>query len=150
MAFRGQQEHSLDSKDRITIPARFRAALADGVVLFAGLDTCVDLYSLDEFAAFEKSYLANLSPMNRHSRMLRRRFYAGSEEVQLDSAGRVRFPKSLLEHAELSGACVIVGAGDHLEIWSQDAWAPERDEFEEKAAELAEELDSSASNGGHS
>jgi MraZ protein len=147
MAFRGQQEHSLDSKDRITIPARFRATLADGVVLSAGLDPCVDVYPLAGFAALEDNYLSDLSPMTRRSRMLRRRFYSGSEEAELDSAGRIRFPRSLVEHATLEGACVIVGAGDHLEIWSQEAWGPERDEFETKAAELAEELESPAGTG---
>jgi MraZ protein len=45
MAFRGQYEHSLDSKDRLTIPARFRAALSEGIVLVAGLDPCVELYT---------------------------------------------------------------------------------------------------------
>ena len=103
MAFRGQQEHSLDSKDRITIPARFRAALAEGVVLFAGLDPCVDVYPLSAFATLEENYLSELSPMNRRSRMLRRRFYSGSEEAELDSAGRIRLPKSLTEHAALAG-----------------------------------------------
>ena len=141
MAFRGQQEHSLDSKDRITIPARFRAQLAEGVVLSAGLDPCVDVYPLTAFATLEENYLSELSPMTRRSRMLRRRFYAGSEEAELDAAGRIRLPKNLTEHASLSAQCVIVGAGDHLEIWSEAAWAPEREEFEAKAAELAEGLD---------
>ncbi|MGI9557256.1 MAG: division/cell wall cluster transcriptional repressor MraZ [Solirubrobacterales bacterium] len=144
MAFRGQQEHSLDSKDRITVPARFRASLAEGVVLSAGLDPCVDVYPLTAFAALEENYLSDLSPMTRDSRMLRRRFYSGSEEGELDSAGRIRLPKSLLEHASLAGQCVIVGAGDHLEIWGLETWAPERDEFEAKAAALAESLDGPA------
>jgi MraZ protein len=147
MAFRGQQEHSLDSKDRITIPARFRAALADGVVLSAGLDPCVDVYPLAGFAALEENYLSELSPMTRRSRMLRRRFYSGSEEAELDSAGRLRLARSLIEHATLAGGCTIVGAGDHLEIWSEDAWGSERDEFEAKASELAEGLDSSDGGG---
>src|SRR5439155_15951810 len=50
LAFRGQYEHSLDSKDRLTVPARFRAALADGVVLSAGLDPCVEVYPTAEYA----------------------------------------------------------------------------------------------------
>lgn len=147
MAFRGQQEHSLDSKDRITIPARFRAALSDGVVLSAGLDPCVDVYPLAGFAALEENYLSGLSPMTRRSRMLRRRFYSGSEEAELDSAGRLRLARSLLDHAALSGGCTIVGAGDHLEIWGEEAWGSERDEFEAQASELAEGLESPAAGG---
>ena len=54
MALRGQYEHSLDSKDRLTVPARFRAALADGVVLSAGLDPCVEVYPTSEYARFQR------------------------------------------------------------------------------------------------
>ena len=144
MAFRGQHEHSLDSKDRITIPARFRATLAEGVVLFAGLDPCVDVYPVSGYAELEANYLSNLGPMTRRSRMLRRRFYSGSEEAELDSAGRIRLPKNLIGHASLAGPSVVVGAGDHLEIWSAESWGPERDEFEAKASELAEGLGAGA------
>jgi MraZ protein len=141
MAFRGQHEHSLDSKDRMTIPARLRAALAEGVVLSAGLDPCVDVYPVSAYAELEANYLSNLGPMTRRSRMLRRRFYSGSDEAELDSAGRVRLPRNLITHAGLEGPCIIVGAGDHLEIWSAESWGPEREEFEAKAAELAEGLE---------
>ena len=53
LAFRGQHEHSLDSKDRLTVPARYRAALADGVVLAAGLDPCVEVYGVEDYTRFE-------------------------------------------------------------------------------------------------
>ena len=147
MAFRGQHEHSLDSKDRMTIPARLRAALAEGVVLSAGLDPCVDVYPVSAYAELEANYLSNLGPMTRRSRMLRRRFYSGSEEAELDSAGRIRMPRSLIAHAGLEGPCVVVGAGDHLEIWSAESWGPEQEEFEAKAAELAEGLGGSNEHG---
>ena len=62
MAFRGHYEHSLDAKDRLTVPARFRAALADGVVLSAGLDPCVEVYPTAEYARFEQQVLARAQP----------------------------------------------------------------------------------------
>ena len=49
MAFRGHYEHSLDSKERITVPARFRAELANGAVLSAGLDPCIEVYPTAEY-----------------------------------------------------------------------------------------------------
>jgi len=147
MAFRGQHEHSLDSKDRITVPARLRAALADGIVLSAGLDPCVDVYPTASYQRLEERYLENLGPMTQASRRLRRRFYSSSEEAELDSAGRIRLPRHLIAHGGLDGACVVVGAGDHLEIWSARAWEPERDEFEAKASELAEGLENGSGAG---
>ena len=73
MAFHGQHEHSLDSKDRLTIPARFRSALADGVILVKGLDPCVEVFPLQEFARFEQREVADFSSFSRDQRRMRRR-----------------------------------------------------------------------------
>ena len=140
MALRGQYEHSLDAKDRITVPARFRAALAEGVVLTAGLDPCVEVFSLSEFERFETTFLAGLNPLSRSGRMMRRRFNARSQDESLDSAGRVRIPGHLIDHAKLEGNCVVVGVADHLEVWSPDRWAEHDAEIDATAAEIAEEL----------
>ena len=78
MAFRGLYEHSLDAKDRLTVPARFRSALADGVVLSKGLDPCVDLYTSDAFERVSDTYLAPHSPFSADARKMRRRFIAES------------------------------------------------------------------------
>ena len=141
MAFRGHYEHSLDSKDRLTVPARFRAALSDGVVLSAGLDPCVEVYPTADFARFEEQVLAGLNPLSRHGRMMKRRFNSRSHDEALDSAGRVRVPRHLIEHAGLTeGPCVVVGVADHLEIWTPKAWVSHDAEIDETAAEIAEEL----------
>jgi MraZ protein len=141
LAFRGHYEHSLDSKDRLTIPARFRAALADGVVVCAGLDPCVELYPTAGYARFEEQVLGELSPLTRHGRMMRRRFHGQSHDETLDSAGRIRIPRHLIEHAELQeGPCVVIGVADHLEIWNPHSWADHDAEIVATAAEIAEEL----------
>ena len=100
MAFRGHYEHSLDSKDRLTVPSRFRAALADGVVLSKGLDPCVWVFTPAGFERFRR-FLGEHSPLGRRGRMLRRHFHGGSFDEKLDSAGRIRVPKQLIEHAGL-------------------------------------------------
>jgi MraZ protein len=140
LAFRGQYEHSLDAKDRLTIPARHRAALADGVVLFEELDPCVSIYPPREYDRLTERYLAQLSPLSREGRMMRRRFHARSHDESLDAAGRVRLPKHLIEHAGLAGSCVIVGVQDHLEIWAPERWAAEDAEIDSRAERMAEEL----------
>jgi MraZ protein len=140
LAFHGQHEHSLDSKDRLTIPARFRTALADGVILVKGLDPCVEVYPVQEFARFEEREVADFSTFSRDQRRMRRRIYAHSVDEKLDSAGRIRVPRNLIEHAGLTGPCVIVGIGDFLEIWSPAAWGTEDAEVDAKANEIAEGL----------
>jgi MraZ protein len=141
LAFRGHYEHNLDSKDRLTVPARFRAALADGVVLSAGLDPCVEVYPTADYGRFEQQVLSELNPLSRNGRMMRRRFHGRSHDETLDSAGRVRIPQHLIAHAELAeGPCVVIGVADHLEIWNDEAWATHDAEIDATAAEIAEEL----------
>jgi MraZ protein len=127
LAFRGQYEHSLDAKDRITIPARFRAALAEGVVLAQGLEPCVEVFSESAYGDVEQRFLADLNPFDREGRRTQRRFHARSEDEKLDSAGRVKLPRRLIEHAGLEDTCVIAGVMNRLEIWNPERWAAEND-----------------------
>jgi transcriptional regulator MraZ len=148
LAFHGQHEHSLDSKDRLTIPARFRSALADGVILVKGLDPCVEVFPLQEFTRFEQRDMAEFSTFSRDQRRMRRRIYAHSVDERLDSAGRIRIPGHLIEHAGLDGPSVIVGVGEHLEIWSPETWGAEDSEVDAHAHEIAEGLGGEGSSGG--
>ena len=140
MAFRGLYEHSLDAKDRLTVPARFRSALADGVVLSKGFDPCVWLQTPEQYDSLSERFLSPHSPFGRDARRLRRRFHGGSFDEKLDSAGRVRIPKPLIEHAGLEGGCVVVGGGEYLEIWNAEAWARQEQELDAEAPEIAEGL----------
>jgi MraZ protein len=125
VAFRGQYEHNLDSKDRLTIPVRFRNAFADGVVLAQGLDPCVEVYPLSAHAEVEERFLAGLDPFSREGRAKQRRFHARSSDETLDSAGRLRIPKKLRDAAGLDGPVIIAGVMNRLEIWNPDRWDEE-------------------------
>ena len=140
LAFRGLYEHSLDSKDRLTVPARFRAALSDGVVLSKGFDPCVWVHTTEEFEQLSDRFLSPHSPFGRDARQLRRRFHGGSFDEKLDSAGRIRVPKPLIDHAGLDGNCVVLGAGEYLEIWNADDWAKQEEALDAAAPEIAEGL----------
>jgi MraZ protein len=140
MAFRGQHEHSIDAKDRITVPAAYRTALADGVVVMEGVEKCVEVWPESAAQTMESQWINPLSPMGADGRRIRRRVFGTSEHVELDSAGRVRLPKHLIRHASLEGPSLVVGVGDHLEIWNSEAWGAESEEFEAQAADLTERL----------
>jgi MraZ protein len=140
VAFRGIYEHSLDSKDRLTVPSRFRAALSDGVVLSKSFEPCVWLHTPEGYDDLAERFLTPHSPFGVEARRMRRRFHGGSFDEKLDSAGRVRVPKPLIEHAALAGPCVVVGAGEYLEIWSAEAWARQEEELDAEAPQIAEGL----------
>ena len=139
LTFRGQHEHTLDSKDRLTIPARFRAALAEGVVLFEELDDCVSIYPPPAYEALTDRFVSSQSPLHAKGRMMRRRFHARAHDETLDGAGRVRIPRHLIEHAGLGRTCMVVGADDHLEVWDPGRWAAHEREIDAEVSRMQSE-----------
>ncbi|HVL30990.1 MAG TPA: division/cell wall cluster transcriptional repressor MraZ [Solirubrobacteraceae bacterium] len=142
MVFRGTFEYSLDAKNRLTVPARFRTALADGVVLAKGLERCVALWTTSGYDAYTRASLAGFHPLSKEAQKLKRFFAANSLDTELDSAGRVHMPPFLIEHAGLSKEVVVTGAGDALEIWDRATWA-------DYNAALASDVDDITASLGH-
>jgi MraZ protein len=140
LAFRGQFEHSLDAKNRLNVPAKFRASFADGVVLQKWLEPCVAVWTPREFEAFSQSFLAGLNPLSRERRRLSTYFSGNSWDVELDSAGRVTLGQPLLEHAGISKEVVVVGNVDHLEVWDRDRWHEHQRELDSEIVGIAESL----------
>ncbi|MCB0871086.1 MAG: division/cell wall cluster transcriptional repressor MraZ [Solirubrobacterales bacterium] len=140
MAFRGQHEHSLDSKDRLTVPRKFRAALDDGYVLAKGPDACLWLHATKDFDAMEERYVAPHSPFGAEARRLRRVLSASADEGDLDAAGRIRIPADLKEKAGIDSACTVVGTGTYIEIWNSEAWARIDEELDGEYQEISENL----------
>ena len=140
MAFRGQHEHSLDAKDRLTIPSKLRAQLAEGVVISASFDPCIEIHPASGFAAYAAQVQSGLNPLGSKARMIRRRINSLAQDEQLDSAGRLKIPKPLIAHGGLKGTCVIIGADTHLEVWSPERWAEQSAAMDAEAGAVAEEL----------
>ncbi|HKE81838.1 MAG TPA: division/cell wall cluster transcriptional repressor MraZ [Solirubrobacteraceae bacterium] len=123
MAFRGTFDYSLDAKNRLTIPAKFRASLSEGVVLAKGIEHCMQVWTPAGFEAYTDAALQGVHRLSEQSRKLTRFFSANSFDTELDAAGRVMVPGFLLEHATLRKEVVVTGAGDCLEVWDRAAWA---------------------------
>ena len=119
--FIGEYSHSLDSKNRIMIPSKFRSKLGERFILTKGLDHCLFIYTMDEWAKFEEK-LANLPFTSKDARLFTRFFLSGAEEVEMDSQGRVLIPQSLREHANLTKDIVSIGVSNRIEIWDQESW----------------------------
>jgi len=123
MAFRGTFDYSLDAKNRLTVPAKFRASLSEGVVLAKGIERCVQVWTPKGFEAYTNAALQGVHPLSEQARKLTRFFSANSFDTDLDSAGRVMLPAFLLEHAALRKEVVVTGASECLEVWDRAAWA---------------------------
>ena len=139
-SFRGTFDYTLDAKNRLTVPARFRAVLADGVVMAKSTEPCVQLWVPADYESVTSSALSSLNPLSPDARKLRRFFSANSHDTELDSAGRISFPPFLLDHASLGKDVVVTGAGDCLEVWDRPAWNAYNDELAAEADEITARL----------
>lgn len=137
--FHGESDHTLDEKNRIIIPVKYRDALADGLFLTRGLDGCLWLYPLSTW----EDLSANLEASNqkrRDARHLDRLLYSGTP-ASLDKQGRMLIPNNLRAHAGLvDNHAVIVGVKNRLEIWSRERWAIVTELLADEEAEFAERL----------
>ena len=135
----GEHEHSLDDKNRLTLPAKFREAFAGGVVVTRGMDGCLYVYSREDFAGLVERMKA-LDELSRESRLVRRHFFSGASDGELDRQGRVMIPPALMAAAKLSKEVVVAGVYDHVEIWDRAAWRAHLEEVEGSAEHVAERL----------
>jgi MraZ protein len=136
----GAHEHTIDDKNRLTLPAKFRQAFADGIVVTRGLDGCLFAYRREDWDRLVESRLAALDPLSPEGRRLQRHFFSGAAEAELDRQGRVMVPRELIEHARLGKDVVIAGVHDRLEIWDRAAWRTELAAVEGSAEDVAERL----------
>jgi MraZ protein len=144
--FRGTFDHTLDAKSRLTVPARYRAALADGVVLAMPVDLkpCVGVWRPQEYEDYTRRALAQLPLLSSRLAELERFFYGSSHDAELDAAGRIMVPSFLGEHAALVKEVMVVGVGDRLELWAKSAWSEHRSTLLSGVAEVTAHVDDAA------
>ena len=144
--FRGTFDHTLDAKSRLTVPARYRATLASGVVLAIPSDMrpCVGLWRVEDYDSHTTAALARYPALSGERSELQRFLFGNSQETELDAAGRVMIPGFLGEHASLSKEVFVVGAGDRLELWNRDAWREHQPTLRSNVVESTERVDRAA------
>ncbi len=135
----GEFQHTLDSKKRVALPAKFRNELGRTAVVTRGLDKCLFVYPLKEWEKVALS-LSSLPTGQASTRSFVRLFLAGAANVSADRLGRILIPDYLKSYAELSDKVVITGVYKRLEIWDAGRWEAYKNEIEKQADVLAEKL----------
>lgn len=120
--FMGEYNHTIDTKGRLIIPAKFREALGEEFVLTKGLDGCLSIYPMDEWVIFENK-LKSLPLTDKNARAFQRFFVAGATTCELDKQGRILVPGTLREFAGLDKEVVLTGNLAKIEVWSKEKWA---------------------------
>lgn len=137
--FIGEYSHTLDDKGRVSLPAKFRRALTDGVIITRGLDRCLFIYTRSEWETMANR-LAALPLNQKKSRAVARLMLAGAWDSQLDGQGRVMVPEYLRTYANLGKHVVIAGLYNRAEIWNEDAWHEYKTATEAQGDDIAESL----------
>jgi MraZ protein len=137
--FYGEYEHTIDDKSRVTLPARFRHALAGGVVLARGIERNIDVFPRETWDA-SVARIADLDSLTREAREMKRYVFAGASVAELDRQGRVVVPPHLAEHAGLGKDVVVAGVHEHIEIWDRAAWAGQMESIEGSVGDVAERV----------
>ena len=135
----GEHEHTLDDKNRLTLPAKLRLELGEQVVVTRGLDGCLYVYSQAEWATLAKR-VGTLDPFSREARTMQRWFFASGSDAELDKQGRIVIPAGLLANAGIGREVTVAGVYDHLEIWDRAAWRQQQQTVEGSAEDVAERL----------
>jgi MraZ protein len=123
VVYTGTYQRAIDDKWRVMLPKKMREELDSESNLFLtpGTDRCLELHtpnSLHELARRANQSAAGSKNIKSFSRL----FYAQAEQCEIDTLGRIRLPKNLVEYASLDKEIVIVGVGSNWEIWNTASW----------------------------
>ncbi len=119
----GEFNNTLDDKGRILFPAKLRSVLQqDCVVITQGLDHCLMLFTLEEWASLNKKILESVSLFSDQKRLVMRRFIAPAQKIDFDKSGRLSIPQTLRDYADLKGECTILGINKYMELWDSASY----------------------------
>jgi MraZ protein len=137
--FIGEYSHTIDTKKRLALPAKFRKELGKAVVITRGFENCLVVYPQKEWKIMSDK-LGKLPVSQADARGFSRIMLAGAMEVALDKLGRILIPEYLKKYASLKKKAVVCGLSNRLEIWDDKKWATYRGKMEKDLGNLAVNL----------
>lgn len=139
--FMGTYYNSIDSKNRVIVPSKYRDKLGGRCVLTIGLDKCLNIYTLEDWEK-QVEKISTFPESDQKVRAFKRIFFSKAMECEFDKQGRIGIPLELKEYASIEKELITMGAMNKIEIWSKEVWdAPEnsgRIDIEEFASTLKE------------
>ena len=139
LMFIGEYYHTLDEKNRVAVPVKFRKELAGGAVVTRGIDNCLFLLQKREWKKLVDKISA-LPLSQSKARAFARLVLAGAMEVEIDKQGRIILPDYLRQYAKLKKRLVLAGVLNRLEIWDEKAWKEYKQRTEKESEEIADQL----------
>jgi MraZ protein len=141
----GEYIHTIDIKNRISLPAKFRKELGKKIIITPGLDQCLFIFTSKEWSRVSKRLSdtdSDLSFLQADKRSFNRFMFGRAVEVEVDSIGRILIPDFLKDRIGIKDRAAIIGVEDRVEIWNDKVWEGYREVVEKQADQLAEKLGS--------
>ncbi len=135
----GEYKHSIDEKNRVSLPAKFRQELGRKIVVTAGLDNCLWVFKSGEWKKIEEK-LNQSSIGQADNRSFNRLMFSSAVEAEVDSIGRILIPDFLRDRANLKNKVFVIGVSSRVEIWNEKNWVEYKKVVEKQADQLAEKL----------
>ena len=135
----GEYRHTIDTKKRLAVPAKFRKDLGERAIITRGLENCLVVYTLGEWEKLAKK-LEALPTSQADARNFARIMLSGAADVELDKLGRILIPDYLKNYASLQKSVAILGLSNRIEIWDAEKWEEHRKKTETSAGDIAERL----------
>ena len=122
--FLGQYAHTVDTKGRTFVPAKYRDELGETFVVTRGTAKCLTVYPMSEW----EKYTAKIAELPQaHAAKIRRFVFSNASDVTLDAQGRIGIVAGLREYAGIEKNVLILGLGSYIEIWAEDVWKAENE-----------------------
>lgn len=134
--FIGTYNNSIDAKNRMIVPAKFREELGYKVVLTLGIDNCIYLYPMKEWEVFMEK-LAKLPISDPKARNFARNFTGNAEECEVDRQGRITLPQNLREQTGMVKELTTIGCMNKIEIWNREEYEGAGDQVQMDRGEIA-------------
>lgn len=136
----GEYTHTIDSKNRLSLPAKFKKEMGKAVVVTRGLDKCLSIYTKSGWQKISEK-LSSLSISKAEERAFNRFMLSGATEVSVDSMGRILIPEYLKEFGSLDKKVVWTGMGEKAELWDEKKWNKYISDTNKDPESIAESLD---------
>jgi MraZ protein len=139
----GEYIHTIDEKNRISMPVKFRKELGKKIIITPGLGQCLFIFTNKEWEKVSKklsSSDSDLSFLKADQRSFNRYMFGRAAEVEFDSIGRILIPDFLKDRIGLKNSAAIIGVKDRVEIWNDKTWSENQEAVEKQAELLAEKL----------
>jgi len=137
--FLGEYQHTVDNKNRLAIPAKFRADLKQGAVVTRGLDNCLFLFTKSDWKKLVDK-ISELPLSQANARSFARMMLMGAMEVRLDKLGRILLPDYLKKFAGLKKRVVVGGVFNRIEVWDEEKWEVYKKSSESNVEQVAESM----------